>query len=76
MNCFSCKKDKNQLYPKKSDILDNITHYMCKSCIDAKYEPRWVIVLAGRSSGFDSVRDYILNHRYVGVEITAQELMS
>lgn len=75
MTCFSCKKDKNQIYPKNSDILVNVTHYMCKSCIDLKYEPRWVIVLAGRSMGQDAIKDFILKKRYIGPEITAQELI-
>jgi hypothetical protein len=75
MQCFSCKKNKNQLLPKKSDIIETITNYLCQSCIDLKHEPRWLIVLAGRSIGTDAVRDYIVKRRYAGSEITAQELI-
>jgi hypothetical protein len=48
---------------------------MCQTCIDAKYEPRWVIVLAGRSKGADSVKDFIIKRRYVGNDILANELL-
>jgi hypothetical protein len=46
---------------------------MCESCITSKFEPRWLIILAGRSNGADYVRDYVLKKRYVGNEISASE---
>lgn len=50
--------------------------YMCQVCIDQKFEPRWVIILGGRQNGPESVRDYILKHRYVGKTISAEELIA
>jgi hypothetical protein len=47
---------------------------MCETCISLKYEPRWVVILAGRQQGSESVRDYILKKRYEGQEISASEL--
>lgn len=75
MKCFSCNKQKNQIFAKKSDIIDDVTNYMCQLCIDSKFEPRWIIVLAGRSLGTDCIRDFIVKRRYLGPDITAQELI-
>ena len=76
MKCYSCQKSKNELHPKKSEILDGVVALMCQTCIDAKYEPRWIIVLGGRQKGADSVRDYIIKRRYIGNEILANELIA
>ena len=76
MLCFSCGKQKNELQPKKSDILNGVQLFMCESCIEAKFEPRWVVVLGGRQNGTDSVRDYIVKRRYVGRTIDAEELIA
>ena len=48
---------------------------MCESCISAKFEPRWAIILAGRQHGSDSVKEYIVKRRYEGAEISASELL-
>jgi hypothetical protein len=72
--CYSCSKTKNQLNAKRSSLLP-INLLMCESCITSKFEPRWLIILAGRSNGADYVRDYVLKKRYVGNEISASELL-
>jgi hypothetical protein len=76
MLCFSCGKTKNELHPKKSDIMEGVMLYLCQLCIDNRYEPRWVIILGGRQNGAESVRDYILKRRYVGNPISAEELIA
>lgn len=76
MICFSCGNQKNELLPKKSEILNGITLLMCQSCIDLKLEPRWVIILGSRQNGTDSVRDYIVKHRYIGKSISGEELIA
>ena len=76
MDCFSCSKQKSEIHAHKSAIIKDVTVFMCPSCIDTGYEPRWVIVLGARSQGIDSVRDYIVKRKYYGAEITAEELMS
>jgi hypothetical protein len=72
--CYSCSKTKNQLNAKRSTLLP-INLLMCETCITSKFEPRWLIILAGRSNGADYVRDYVLKKRYVGNEISASELL-
>ena len=76
MKCYSCNKNKNELHPKKSELLDGVTSLMCQTCIDARYEPRWIIVLAARSRGADLVKDFIIKRRYVGPEIMGNELLA
>jgi hypothetical protein len=76
MLCYSCGKQKNELTPKKSDIINGVTLLMCQTCIESKFEPRWAIILGGRQKGPDSVRDYIVKHRYVGNKIFAEELIA
>ena len=72
--CYCCNKTKNKLNVRKS-ILIPINLLMCETCITSKFEPRWLIILAGRSNGPDYVRDYVLKKRYVGNEISASELL-
>jgi NMD protein affecting ribosome stability and mRNA decay len=72
--CYSCNKNKHKLNAKKSSLLP-INLLMCETCINAKLEPRWVIILAGRSSGSDHVREFVLKKRYLGEEISASELL-
>jgi hypothetical protein len=72
--CYSCNKTKNKLSLKKS-VLVPINLLMCESCIFSKFEPRWLIILAGRQLGAESVKDFVLKKRYVGLEITASELL-
>jgi len=72
--CYSCSKNKNKLHVRKSAVLA-INLMLCETCINNKFEPRWAIILAGRSSGSDSVREFILKKRYLGNEISASELL-
>ena len=72
--CYSCNKSKNQLNAKRSSLLP-INLLMCETCITSKFEPRWVIILAGRSQGPDHVKEYIVKRRYIGNEISASELL-
>jgi len=76
MLCFSCSKQKDQLHPCQSAILEGVSLFMCQTCIDDKFEPRWVIILAGRQKGADYVRDYIIKHRYFGRPISAEEIIA
>jgi hypothetical protein len=43
--------------------------------LEEKREPRFAIVIYGRENGFESIRKYIKDHRYVGDPITARELV-
>jgi len=72
--CYSCNKTKNKLTMKKSTII-SINLLLCESCISSKFEPRWLIILAGRQQGSELVREFVLKKRYIGNEITASELL-
>ena len=75
MRCNSCDRPKNELHPRKSILIKGITLYLCQNCIDAKYEPRWVIILSARQNGIASVREYIVKNRYVGDPIRAEDIV-
>jgi hypothetical protein len=72
--CYSCNRSKNELSAKKSVLLP-INLLLCKSCTDNKLEPRWIVILAGRQYGSDHVKEHIAKKKYVGVDITASELL-
>ena len=72
--CYSCNKTKNKLNVKKS-ILIPINLFMCETCISSKFEPRWVVILAGRQLGSDAVKEFIIKKKYIGNDITASELL-
>ena len=72
--CYSCNKTKNKLNVRKS-ILIPINLLMCETCITSKFEPRWVVILAGRQLGSDSVKEFIIKKRYHGNDIAASELL-
>ena len=72
--CYSCNKTKNKLSVRKS-ILIPINLLMCETCITSKFEPRWVVILAGRQLGSDAVKEFIIKKRYCGNDIAASELL-
>ena len=72
--CYSCNKTKNKLNVRKS-ILIPINLLMCETCISSKFEPRWVVILAGRQLGSDAVKEFILKKKYIGNDIAASELL-
>jgi hypothetical protein len=72
--CYSCNKSKNKLNVKRSNLFP-INLLMCESCIVSKFEPRWVLILAGRQNGPDVVKEFIIKRKYLGEEISAAELL-
>jgi hypothetical protein len=48
---------------------------MCETCVVSKFEPRWVVILAGRQFGSEHVKEYIIKKRYIGQPILADELL-
>lgn len=75
MVCSSCDQPKAELFPRKSALINGMTLYMCKSCIEARLEPRWVVILIARRQGPDSVKDFIKKYKYIGDPITAEEIV-
>lgn len=76
MKCQSCNKQKSDLIVKKSSLISGMNLYMCQTCIDSKFEPRWVIILASRQQDPSVVRNYIVKRRYFGRDISGSELIS
>ena len=74
MVCQVCGKAKHSLSPRKSSIMNSVTLLACDACREGKLEPRYLIVLVGRSNGSLAVRDQIVKHLYMGEDITALEL--
>ena len=72
--CYSCNKTKNKLNAKRSSLLP-INLFLCQTCKDEKFEPRWVVLIAGRQNGHEFVKDFIQKRKYIGAEITASELL-
>lgn len=76
MLCASCGKQRDHLHTVKSNLLPGVNLFMCQVCIDDKFEPRWVIILAGRQNGAEFVREYVIKNRYHGRKIMAEELIA
>ena len=72
--CYSCNKTKNQLSVKRSSLLP-INLLMCETCVSSKLEPRWLVIIAGRQNGAEAVREFILKKKYIGIDISASELL-
>lgn len=74
MICSVCKKNKHTVTTKKSALMPGVDLILCNECLDEKREPRWTIVLAGRSGKIKEIRPFLRHHRYVGDKITAAEI--
>lgn len=72
VTCESCRQPKNELIKHRSR-LTGMDLFICRTCRDNKFEPRWAIILYGRRHGLAAVAEYINKHRYVGKEISARD---
>lgn len=75
MICSVCKKNKETVTPKQSELQPSIRLFLCNECLEGQFEPRYIIVLTGRGGDIQSTRPYIKGHRYVGNAITMNEMM-
>lgn len=74
--CQSCNKSKANLHAHKSTLDPGTVFLMCQTCIDSKFEPRWFVILWGRTNGFESVSKLISpKQRYYGSPIAASDLI-
>lgn len=74
--CQSCGKLRANLHPRKSLLSPKTTFLLCQTCIDAKFEPRWFIIMWGRTKGWDSVSSLIApKKKYYGDPISAADLI-
>lgn len=74
--CSVCSGHREQLHAKKSKLLKTVTLYLCNECLKGNKEPRYLIILVGRTKGPLSVLDYVKHHRYAGEPILAKELLA
>lgn len=72
--CQCCNKPKSELKSYKSKLI-NMKLVMCTSCIESKFEPRFIIILTARARGLDTVKEYISKHRYSGEAIHAKDIV-
>lgn len=74
--CQCCGKHPiSELIAYKSKLIPTFQLLMCKPCVDAKYEPRFLVILYARKNGFESVREYIKKRKYYGEEIKASDVI-
>lgn len=73
LKCSSCGLEKSDISPKNSRLLPKNRLLLCTDCLNM--EPRYLIVLFGRTYGIEAIRDYIVKKRYHGKEILAKELL-
>lgn len=80
MICTVCRQQKFQLRTRKSRVMEELPLYLCNECFVNKKEPRFAIIMVGRSRlkqnlGLGPVEDVIKHHRYVGEEILVKDLL-
>lgn len=74
--CQSCGEQKMSLRKTRSSLIKTMELVMCETCINHKYEPRFIIILAARTAGIqDDVRKIINDRRYLGNEIPARDIL-
>lgn len=76
MNCQSCGEPRNKLHKVQSRLVESMELYLCTDCKKEKFEPRWLVVLAGRSYGADAVEEVVTKRKYIGREIELKELLA
>lgn len=76
MICSVCQENRHEVHARKSRLMPGAKLFLCNECLAAKREPRHIIVIVGRGpDGWNIVKDYIKNRRYVGREISTHELV-
>lgn len=75
MICTVCQQPKSELTPRRSELIENLILYRCGVCHAGRKEPRWAIVMAAMTMGNDAVRNWVINHRYVGDEIKLKDVV-
>lgn len=72
MKCTSCGT-KEFVYQQQSYYFPNVKIFLCGDC--HFYEPRQLVILAGRVSGINRIKHSLITKRYHGEDILAKELV-
>lgn len=80
MKCSSCGQQKKDLSAKPSALIGGMRLFMCNTCIEKGYEPRYLVILYMRShregaGKKNKAKKYIADRLYVGEEIKASEIV-
>jgi hypothetical protein len=70
--CDSCGAQRNTLVSKQSEIMKTMTFNFCTNCSDDGFEPRWLIILIGRTG--KDVSPWLDERKYVGEDIQEGDL--
>jgi hypothetical protein len=74
--CQSCGEQKMTLQRAKSSLIKGMELTMCATCIENKYEPRFIVILATRSYGMnDTIKKVINDRKYLGDVIAASDIL-
>ena len=73
--CASCRNQKHHLTMRKSRLKPDTALLLCDTCIKNRLEPRWIVMMIGRSEGFDAIKDYIRPQRYIGEPILLEDMV-
>jgi len=74
--CQSCSQQKMTLRKVRSSLINSMEIVMCSTCISNKLEPRYIVIIAARTSGIgNEVRRVISERRYLGEPIAASDIL-
>jgi hypothetical protein len=59
----------------RSSLINTMEIVMCNTCISKRLEPRYIVIIAARTAGIDSVRKVISERRYLGDLISASDIL-
>jgi len=73
MNCQCCNKQKSRLAARDSELIPGNKIILCPDCRRMGHEPRYFIIIASQSG--KQIRDFVVNSRYCGGALSAQEVV-
>jgi hypothetical protein len=76
VKCTVCQRPRHSLKARKSKLNPMMQMWLCGECIEAKREPKFLVILMARQRPLpeDQEKDCIRNHRYYGDKILAEEI--
>jgi ribosome-binding protein aMBF1 (putative translation factor) len=77
VSCEICHKQRipGEIHSRQSKLL-NTKLLVCNNCAEKGFEPRsFIVIVAKKDGNIKAVADYIKNHKYIGEQITAKEIL-